>query len=105
MDKMRIAAEVMKRGGSLLGEPCKVCGGVLVRYKDKVFCIVHEDVEKILEEPEFNPETMKSKLKEILLDKINYVATILKKEEDTQLQLKYTELLIRYFELLDKVTK
>ncbi len=34
----KLIAEIMRKGGTLLAEPCPKCGGLLVKYKGKTFC-------------------------------------------------------------------
>ncbi len=34
----KLIAEIMRRGGTLLAEPCPKCGGLMVKYKGKTFC-------------------------------------------------------------------
>ena len=102
-DKVKITAEIIRKGGTILGEPCKICGGVQVRYKERTFCVVHEDIEKVLSEPELTIEDVKSNLKGVLLAKIDEIRVLLSNEKDTEAQEKYANLLIRYFELLKEL--
>ena len=34
----KIIAEIVRRGGTLLAEPCPRCGGLMVRYKGRTIC-------------------------------------------------------------------
>ncbi|MGC8558561.1 MAG: Sjogren's syndrome/scleroderma autoantigen 1 family protein [Nitrososphaeria archaeon] len=34
----KLLAEIMRKGGTLLAEPCPKCGGLMVKYKGKTFC-------------------------------------------------------------------
>jgi uncharacterized Zn finger protein (UPF0148 family) len=104
-EKMRLTAEIIRKGGTILSEPCKVCGGIQVRFRDRVFCMAHEDVEKVLEEAELTVEKIKSGLKEILLLKIKEISTLLSEEKKIDEQERYVSLLIQYFELLKTVTE
>ncbi|MCL4343838.1 MAG: hypothetical protein JRN26_03575 [Nitrososphaerota archaeon] len=37
-DTNKLIAEIMRKGGTLLAEPCPKCGGLMVKYKGKTFC-------------------------------------------------------------------
>ncbi|MGC8661270.1 MAG: Sjogren's syndrome/scleroderma autoantigen 1 family protein [Nitrososphaeria archaeon] len=37
-DTSKLIAEIMRRGGTLLAEPCPKCGGLMVKYKGRTFC-------------------------------------------------------------------
>lgn len=51
MDKpsQKLVVELMKRGATLLQEPCPKCGGILLRYKGIDFCPVDSNVKSIQE--------------------------------------------------------
>lgn len=102
-EKMKLTAEIVRKGGAILSEPCNVCGGIQVKFKERVFCVVHEDVKKILEEPELTLENVSANLKEILLSKIKEISFLLSKEQDIEKQEKYTSLLIQYYALLKEL--
>ena len=36
---MKDAASFLLKGGSLLGEPCMICKGVQIKYKNEIICI------------------------------------------------------------------
>ncbi len=40
----KVIAEVLKRGGTLLSEPCPKCGGLMVKYKGRTFCPVCDNI-------------------------------------------------------------
>jgi len=37
--KIKNAAALLVKGGTLTGDPCEKCGGVLIRFKEKTTCI------------------------------------------------------------------
>ena len=45
-DKMQLTVELMRRGAVMMKEPCPIDNGVQVRYKGKVFCTSHDDLER-----------------------------------------------------------
>ena len=47
-EKMQLTVELMRRGAVMLKEPCPTCNGVQVRYKGKVYCTSHDDLEAVL---------------------------------------------------------
>jgi uncharacterized Zn finger protein (UPF0148 family) len=47
-DRMKQAANLVRRGATIISEPCKQCGGIQVRYHGKIYCTGHEDLSSVL---------------------------------------------------------
>lgn len=49
MDKasQKLVVEFLKRGATLLQEPCPKCGGILLRYKGTDFCPVDSGISSV----------------------------------------------------------
>jgi UPF0148 protein len=43
----KLVIELMKRGATLLQEPCPKCGGIMLRYKGKEYCPVDSQAKSI----------------------------------------------------------
>jgi UPF0148 protein len=102
-DNLRIAAELVSKGATMLGEPCPKCGGIQVRYRGKVYCTNHEDLSTIATSEQLSMETVAARMKEVLLAKLNESATTLGAERDTARQDQIVSLMAKYFELLQKL--
>lgn len=52
----KLLAEIMRKGGTLLAEPCPKCGGLMVKYKGKTFCPKCDNITTIeqMEKPSKN---------------------------------------------------
>jgi uncharacterized Zn finger protein (UPF0148 family) len=46
------SADLIRRGATLLQEPCPRCGGVQVRYQGKVYCLNEDNLDSVI-----NPQT------------------------------------------------
>ncbi len=102
-EKMRITVELVRRGATLLKEPCTVCGGVQVRYHGKVICTSHDDLSGVLTTEEVTYEAVASSLRTLLLSKAREAADLLEKEQDTLKQDQLVSLISKYVELLQKL--
>jgi uncharacterized Zn finger protein (UPF0148 family) len=54
----KLLAEIMRKGGTLLAEPCPKCGGLMVKYKGKTFCPKCDNITTIeqIEKPSKNSD-------------------------------------------------
>ena len=102
-DNLKIAAELVSKGATMLGEPCPKCGGIQVRYRGKVYCTNHEDLSTIATSEQLSMETVAARMREVLLAKLNESATILGGERDAAKQDQIVSLMSKYFELLQKL--
>ena len=104
-DRMRLAVELVRKGGTMLGEPCSKCGGVRVSYHGKVYCTGHEDLSVVVPAETVPADTVMTNLKDVLLLKLNETATLLRQEVDTNKQEQLVSLLTKYYDLLEKLVQ
>jgi UPF0148 protein len=97
--QLAAASEMLRKGATLLSEPCPRCGGVQIKYKDEVICIVCGAGKEMVAQPAAKP----SSLKEVLEAKALEVAYMLKDERSVERQKELLDLLCRYVELLSKL--
>ena len=104
-DRMKLAVQLVRKGGTMLREPCPQCGGVQVRYKGKVYCTSHEDLSSavVSEAPSF--DTVVAGMREVLLARLDEASAALGAERDTAKQEQIVSLMARYFDLLSKLPK
>jgi UPF0148 protein len=102
---MRISAELVRKGATLLAEPCKKCGGIQVRFHGKVYCTSHEDLEPLLIEERASYDSVVANMKELLVSKLNETSLLLEKERDAVKQEQLVSLMSRYFDLLQKISQ
>ena len=111
--KIKNAASLLIKGGTLTGEPCEKCGGVVIKYGDKISCIncgaekITASVlpEKVAENP-IQPAGSSSDLRsciEIMEQKIIRMASEIEAENDIMLQKQKADLLESYLRILEKV--
>ncbi len=49
--KMTSTADLIRRGATLMNEACPRCGGVQIRFRDRVYCINEDNIDSILSSP------------------------------------------------------
>tara|TARA_B100001179_G_scaffold156405_1_gene114257 strand:- start:2341 stop:2700 length:360 start_codon:yes stop_codon:yes gene_type:complete len=94
------AVEIMKKGGTLLGEKCPRCGGVQMKYKGRVICIAEDNLSENLKTSKISDDTTLSNLRDIVIEKIDIVSNSLSKENDVSKQAILVDLLQKYVLLL-----
>ena len=102
-DRMRLAADLVRKGGVLLGEPCQQCGGIQIRYRGKVYCTNHEDLTSVLKISEVSYDTVVAGMKETHLSRLNEAVALLSTEKDAAKQDQLVSLMTKYFDLLQKL--
>ncbi len=80
-EKRALIAEVLRRGGALLAEPCPKCGGLLIKYKGRVFCPNCDNINTI-EELESRIEMKPAGLQDIDDLIMQRLTKVLKEEQD-----------------------
>jgi Uncharacterized Zn-finger containing protein len=73
----------MRRGGTLLAEPCPKCGGIMLKYKGKTFCPNCDNI-KSIEELEGKSETKPTDLQEIDDLLLRRLLNVLKQQPDDE---------------------
>ncbi|MDV3278340.1 MAG: hypothetical protein LYZ69_07730 [Nitrososphaerales archaeon] len=104
-DKMKAAAALIRRGATMLAEPCQRCGGVQVRFHGKVYCTSHDDISPLLREERASYDSVVANMRELLISKLNEASLLLEKERDMAKQEQLVSLMARYFDLLQKVSQ
>ena len=102
-DRMKMAAELVSRGATMLAEPCPQDGGIQVRYRGKVYCTSHDDLSSITRAAEVSYDTVVAHMREVLLARLNEATAALATEKDTAKQEQLVSLAAKYFELLQKL--
>ncbi len=107
---MVAAAELLRKGGTLVKEPCGTCGGVQVKYSGKIVCVNCGKEEAIKSEakvetkPAAVPDVVND-LRNTVLAKVNELLPALKSESDIGRQSELANLLLHYLEILAKLPK
>ena len=104
-DRMRLAADLVSRGATMLAEACPQDGGIQVRYRGKVYCTTHDDLSSISVAAAVSLEGVVAQLRDVLLAKLNETAAALGTEKDAARQDQLVSLATKYFELLQKLPK
>src|SRR5271169_1402908 len=102
-EKMQLTVELMRRGAVMLKEPCPIDNGVQVRYKGKVYCTTHDDLDTALSTKEVTYADVASSLKDLVLVKLKENAAILENEKDMKKQDEIVSLLAKCVDLLNKL--
>jgi UPF0148 protein len=102
-DNMRLAAEFVSRGATMMSEPCPKCGGIQIRYKGRVYCTNHDDLSAISASVEVSLDSVVAQMREVLLTKLNDAARALGEEKDHARQEEIVSLMARCFDLLQKL--
>ena len=100
---MKLAAELVSRGATMLAEPCPKDGGIQVRYRGKVYCTSHDDLSSITVATVVSFDSVTVQLRDVLLTKLNEVTAALGMERDPAKQDQLVSLAAKYLELLQKL--
>jgi uncharacterized Zn finger protein (UPF0148 family) len=107
--RIRSAASLLVKGGTLTNEPCPKCGGVQVRFADKTTCIncgneVMAGAPPKTKEEKIMPVQVPAGLASvvsIIEEKIVLLAAEIKSESDISVQKQKAELLESYLRILE----
>ncbi|MDE1853925.1 MAG: hypothetical protein KGI38_09325 [Thaumarchaeota archaeon] len=102
-DRMKLAAELVSRGATMLADPCPQDGGIQVRYRGKVYCITHDDLSMITKAATVSYDSVVAQMREVLLARLNETTAALGTEKDASKQEQLVSLAAKYFELLQKL--
>jgi UPF0148 protein len=102
---MKVSVELVRRGATVLAEPCQQCGGIQVRYRGKTYCTGHEDLSPLLAVQPVSYDSVVASMRELLLSKLNESVAQLEKERDPAKQDQLVSLMTKYFDLLQKAVK
>ncbi len=102
-DRMKLAAELVSRGATMMAEPCPEDGGIQVRYRGKVYCTSHDDLSSITVAAAVSYDTVVAQMRDVLLTRLNETTAALGTEKDPVRQDQLVSLAAKYFELLQKL--
>jgi len=108
--RIRSAASLLVKGGTLTSEPCTICGGVQVRFADKTTCIncgneSEAGAKQKTESQKAVPAQSSASLASAALlieEKIGLLAAEIKSENDISVQRQKADLLESYLKILEK---
>jgi UPF0148 protein len=104
-DKMKLAVELVRKGATILGEPCAKCGGIKVSYHGKVYCTGHEDLSSVVAAETVSMDLVLAGMKEALLSKLSEATSALDQEQDSAKQEQLASLMTKYYDLLEKLSR
>jgi uncharacterized Zn finger protein (UPF0148 family) len=106
--RIKSAASLLLKGGTLVSDPCEKCGGVQVKFADKVTCIncgyearPHEESAPAAE-AKTQPANLESAAA-VIEAKISSVTSELAGERDISVQKQKSELIEAYLRILEKM--
>src|SRR2546422_4730590 len=110
--RIRSAASLLVKGGTLTSEPCTMCGGVQVRFADKTTCIncgneseagakQKTESQKAVPVPAQSSASLASAAL-LIEEKIGLLAAEIKSENDISVQRQKADLLESYLKILEK---
>lgn len=102
------SADLLRRGATLLREPCPRCSGVQIKYKNKTYCLNEDDISSVLnpEQKETTPPKSESgSLRKVLEDKLASLTKQLESSQDPDEQAKLLELISKYVDTLEKLKR
>jgi UPF0148 protein len=102
-DRMKLAAELVSKGATMLADPCPQDGGIQVRYRGRVYCTTHDDLSAITKSTAVTLEGVTAQMREVLLSRLSEVTSALGTERDPGKQEQLVTLAAKYFELLQKL--
>ena len=110
-DKIKNAASLLIKGGTLTNEPCEKCKGVVVKFERKTVCancgfeldLVPTEQKMPDSTPVAHAPGHFGNVVEVLHKKISGLATELSAEQDLSIQKQKADLLESYLRILEKV--
>jgi len=102
-DRMKLAAELVSKGATMLAEPCPNDGGIQVRYRGKIYCTTHDDLSSITAASAVSYDSVVAQMREVLLARLNETIAALGAERDLVKQDQLASLASKYFELLQRL--
>ncbi|MDG6899946.1 MAG: hypothetical protein JRM88_05225 [Nitrososphaerota archaeon] len=104
-DRMKLAASLMSRGGTMLADPCPQDGGIQVKYRGKVYCTVHDDLSLVTKTTPVTYDAVVVQMRDVLVMRLNEATTALAAEKDLERQERLVSLAAKYLEVLQKLPK
>ncbi|MDG6938089.1 MAG: hypothetical protein JRM79_04015 [Nitrososphaerota archaeon] len=104
-DRMKLAAELVSRGGTMLADPCPQDGGIQVRYRGRIYCVLHDDLSLISRATPVTYDTVVVLMRDVLVARLNETTAALAVEKDMDRQERLVSLAAKYLEVLQKLPK
>lgn len=101
---LSLAAEMLRKGGTLLSEPCEVCNGVQVKFEDHIICVNCNRKVESSKETKREDQSIPD-LHSAISEKIKELIPILMNEKEITRQLDIAKLINNYLEILAKIKK
>jgi uncharacterized Zn finger protein (UPF0148 family) len=99
-NRIKNAASMLLKGGTLVSEQCPKCGGVQVRLKGKTTCVNCGEVKQ--EEKQEQKSTNTDSVA-VIERKVNALASELASEQDLAIQKQKADLLETYLRILERM--
>ncbi|MCP8322880.1 MAG: autoantigen p27 domain-containing protein [Candidatus Methylarchaceae archaeon HK02M2] len=104
--KVSDAADLIKKGATLLGEPCPKCGSLQVRYKNRTLCLSCDDLSDLSAiKSMIRINGIPKNLRVLVLSKLRQLYYSLKEEENIDKQAKIADLILLYLEIIERLGK
>jgi UPF0148 protein len=100
---MKLAADLVSKGATMLGEPCPKCGGIQVRYRGRVYCTSHDDLSGATSSQALSQEGVETQMRDVLLARLGDAAVALTNEKEPEKQKQLVELMAECYDLLQKI--
>src|ERR1700722_6428620 len=102
-EKMQLTVELMRRGPEMIKEPSPLVKGAQMRYRGKVYCTTHDDLEAALSAKEITFGDVAAGMKDQLLTKLKENTVLLENEKDPQKQDQIVSVMAKCVDLLGKL--
>jgi UPF0148 protein len=121
---MALTAELIRRGATILQEPCPRCGAVQIKFKGRVYCTNEDDIRALLSTDGSNdsvpprpvkietdsktggqPSQAVQPLRKLLEEKLNALSKQLDSTTDIEEQARILDLISKYLETLEKAKR
>lgn len=102
--KLASAIDLMRKGATLVKEPCPRCGGIQVKYKERMYCVTEDDLSGIGRVETVTAGEAVANLRDLVLTKIQEATETLHGEKDVQRQAALASLLLKYLDIVEKTT-
>ena len=104
-EKISDAIELMRKGATLLKEACPKCGGLQVKYKNRILCLNCDDLSDIGAIETIGMDELTTNLGELVLSKVQRLSDDLRREEDLDKQARIANLILLYVDIMEKIKK
>ena len=103
-DRVKVAAKLVRKGATMLGEPCAKCGGIRVSYRGRVYCTGHEDLAPVVASETVSADVVVAGMREALLSKLRESVSQLRQESEPARLEHLVSLMAKYYDLFEKLS-